>query len=154
MQFISVVLFATILLFSTNVNALSTSQLEEITDTFDVSKDGNVTTLKLKKDTAQDIIIGIEEDPCGSGAPIVPKAENVVIDLAGHELTNFCVEAIQVYSGSTLTIKDSSEEKSGKITQKERTTAFPLIKNDGTLIIEDGKFYTIEGNNGGVIENL
>ena len=149
---LAVVLFAMILLFTTNVNAGSMNQLKGY---FDVTQEGDVTVYKLKENAALDIIVGIEDDPY-NGSPLTPKAENVVIDLAGHKLTNYTTgcEVIQVYNGSTLTIKDSSEGKTGEITQKSGTTEQVLIRNNGTLNIENGKFSTIgENTKGGVIEN-
>ncbi len=148
---LAVVLFAMILLFTTNVNAGSMNQLKGY---FDVTQEGDVTVYKLKENAALDIIVGIEDDPY-NGSPLTPKPENVVIDLAGHKLTNYTTgcEVIQVYNGSTLTIKDSSERKTGEITQKSGTTQV-LIRNNGTLNIEGGKFSTIgENSQGGVIEN-
>ena len=110
---------------------------------------GNPTVYKLKNDAELDIRVGIEANTDGTDTKTL-KTENVVIDLNGHKLTNYTkeCEAIKVFEGSTLTIKDTSNDNKGVITQKTDST-YSVITNGGTLNIESGtvivskEFYAI-----------
>ncbi len=93
--------------------------------------------LTLQEDAIQDIVI---ED----GANLY-----VVIDLAGHKLTNYTQDNSVIHikdSNSSITIKDSSNGSGVIELNKEKsiTGAVPVIKNEGTLIDEGG---TINSNN-------
>lgn len=74
---------------------------------------------------------------------IIQKGEEVVLDLNGYTLENFTLgcEAIKVLAGGKLTIVDSSDEKTGTVTQKENST-YSAITNQGTLLIQGGNFTT------------
>lgn len=74
---------------------------------------------------------------------IIQKGEEVVLDLNGYTLENFTLgcEAIKVLAGGKLTIVDSSDEKTGTVTQKENST-YSAITNQGTLVIQGGNFTT------------
>ena len=90
--------------------------------------------MKLKDNAKQEIVI--EEG----------KNIHVVIDLAGKKLTNFTANNSVIYiedPNSSVTIKDSSNG-AGVIELKDFTNEVPLIKNEGTLIVEGG---TINSNN-------
>ena len=59
---------------------------------------------------------------------------DLTLDLAGHTLTG------EVYvSGGTLTVKDSSEGQSGKITRPEKAAANAVTVNNATFVLESGK---------------
>ena len=70
----------------------------------------------------------------------IASGEVVVLDLNGHNFTNFCTScsAIYVKTGGKLTITDSGN--SGVISKKNETNAnVSVVNNEGTLTIEGGK---------------
>ena len=79
-----------------------------------------VYTLTLTGDATQDLVVG--------------NGETVVLDLAGHNFTNFAdgCATITVENGGALTIIGS-----GKITNTS-TNEVPVIANNGTLVIDGG----------------
>lgn len=101
-----------------------------------VTKVGDVYQLKLTDDTQQDLIIR--------------DGETVELDLAGHEFNNFChggnecsgfsSAAITILSGGKLTIKDTGGNGRVKLQPSSKVGGPSAIDNQGTLIIEDGKF--------------
>jgi hypothetical protein len=90
----------------------------------------------------------------------VPTGANVTLDLNGQTLTTKNTQTdgrytLNVYG--TLTITDSSEDKSGRIVPSEEGTNEGILVEDGTLIIDEGiidvyigtyKDYTITLNGG------
>ena len=102
-----------------------------------------VVTIKLKDNLMVASDAGLE----------VADGENVILDLNGKTLTNYCASndsprgctagsaTIEVRKGGTLTITDSSNGE-GTITQKAGTKDIVVIDNKGTLNIEKG---TIKG---------
>lgn len=82
---------------------------------------------------------------------------NATLDLNGHTLTNTDGSGIATYSsngGKTLTIKDSSEEKTGKITCSVANSPVLLAGVHGTLIIEGGNFEAPSNTNQGIFGTI
>ena len=82
---------------------------------------------------------------------------NATLDLNGHTLTNTDGSGIATYSsngGKTLTIKDSSEEKTGKITCSVANSPVLLAGVHGTLIIEGGNFEAPSNSNKGIFGTI
>lgn len=82
---------------------------------------------------------------------------NATLDLNGHTLTNTGGSGIATYSddgGKTLTIKDSSEDKTGKITCSVANSPVLLAGVHGTLIIEGGNFEAPSNSNEGIFGTI
>ena len=100
---------------------------------------------------------GITADP-DDGMLVVTGNKSITLDLNGKTLdrnrtaTDKDGHVIIVYEGSTLTIKDSSGDNSGRITGGWATNG-GAINNQGTLIIEGGTFTGNKADNGGAICN-
>ena len=88
----------------------------------------------------------------------VKSGKNVILDLNGNTLNRKRTSSdsnghvIQVYSGGTLTIKDSSANNAGTITGGWATNGGG-INNQGTLIIQGGTFAGNQATNGGAVFN-
>ncbi len=85
-------------------------------------------------------VIKLEGDIIGSIT--IPAGKNVVLDLNGYSITCANGDAVQNYG--TLTIKDSSADKTGLI---QATNNNDAIHNQGHLTIESG---TIDGSKDGI----
>ena len=103
----------------------------------DVQNQDGVYTIKLTHDL-------IDGDPKLSQDLIINSGEKVILDLNGYTLQGYTVgcETILVNEGAELTIVDTSEAKTGKIIPATGNSAvqLPIIRNNGTLTIEDGIF--------------
>ena len=133
-------MFALIMCIIPNVHAAYEFDKDNPTQKEQIEKIGGNGTkeapyeLKLKTDAIQDFHIKKEANIY------------VVIDLAGHKLTNYTQDNSVIFiedPNSSVTIKDSSNGK-GVIELKGFTKEVPVINNVGTLIIEGG---TINSNN-------
>lgn len=115
----------------TDVSAITAQNLIDNIDNFsevvDVVNNNGIYEVTLKSDVELDLEIY--------------SGDTVVLDLNGYTLKNYTIycEAIKVYSGGTLTIKDSGT--TGKVTTKDDST-YSVITNQGTLIIGDGNYET------------
>ncbi len=82
---------------------------------------------------------------------------NATLDLNGHTLTNTGGSGIATCSndgGKTLTIKDSSEDKTGKITCSVANSPVLYAGVHGTLIIEGGNFEAPSNSNKGIFGTI
>ena len=102
---------------------------EELTNALENAKDGEETTITLSDDIKGDFTV--EEN------------KNIVLDLNGHKITN--VSEHTITNNGRLTIKDSSEEKTGTI--DDVTHARAAVWNNGIAILEGGT-YTRSSENG------
>ena len=91
------------------------------------------------------------KSPFFNGMLVVPKGANIVLDLNGHKIDRTLLASdtynqwgsvFYIAEGGTLTIIDSSEEKTGLITGGYSSRGAG-IWNDGTLVVNNGN---ISGN--------
>ena len=102
---------------------------EELTNALKNAKDDEETTITLSNNIEGDFTV--EEN------------KNIVLDLNGHKITN--VSEHTITNNGRLTIKDSSEEKTGTIDNV--THARAAVWNNGIAILEGGT-YTRSSENG------
>ena len=106
--------------------------------------------------TEKNSVYELTKECCGiqsKGQDIIVSAnENIILDLKGHNLTNFTAgcEVIKVNKGGTLTIRDS--ENKAVVSLGDNST-YCVISNHGTLTIEGGK-YSTSIKDTGVVENF
>lgn len=115
-----------------------------ITSALAAITDGAKKTIQLITDITENVTISVKE---------------VILDLFGHTLknssdssSNTYEDTIYVNNGSTLTIKDSSNDKTGKVTITTTNYSSALF-NNGTTIIEGGTFTTEQKAKGYTIIN-
>ena len=131
----------------TDVAMIGDATYETLADA--VAKADNGATIKLLKDTAEDITI--------------PAGKTITIDLNGKKITNKSADTITVEKGAALTIN-------GTGTVDNVTDGKAAIVNDGTVVLNGGlytrskedmennkdtggknSYYTILNDNGGVM---
>lgn len=95
---------------------------EELTNALENAKDGEETTITLSDDIKGDFTV--EEN------------KNIVLDLNGYKITNTSDHTIT--NNGTLTIKDSSEGKTGTITNSTPGKGALVNNYGGTVDIESG----------------
>ena len=89
----------------------------------------------------------------GETVATIPDGKNVILDLAGHTISatlstnkDTYGKAQVIRNEGTLTIKDSSTNKTGKISASASYGCTATVRNDGTLIIESGEISSAGGN--------
>ncbi len=127
---------AIVLIVSGSVYAATTQNFKDW-NVADVQEAEGVYTIKLTHDLT-------DGDPKLSQDLEIMQGEKVILDLNGYTLQGYTTgfETIYVHEGAELTIVDNSEAKTGKVIPASGagTVQLPVIRNDGTLTIEDGTF--------------
>lgn len=94
------------------------------------------TTLQGKITAAENgATVSLSEDETGSIT--VSNGKTITLDLAGHKLTNTAdSHTVTVEKGATLTVTDSSAEKTGTIDNTSHQKG--AVVNHGTFVLENG----------------
>lgn len=132
----------------TNVAKIGDVEYASLADAIAAVTDGTETTITMIANEAIDV--------AGSGITIA-AGQNIVLDLNGYEVAGVCstgTGSALITNNGTLTIKDSSDPSTGKMTygatpawiyeggdNYSGSYASNLITNSGTLTIESGEFY-------------
>ena len=109
---------------------------DTIQDAVNSASDGSTIVIERTIDLTDTVMIP-------KNAEDTPK--NITIDLNGNEITieDSTKTAFEVRAGSTLTIEDSDEDKSGRI----RNTQGQAITGAGTININISQDAIVNGNN-------
>ena len=93
-------------------------------------------TLQEEINTAENgATVSLTKDETGSDP--ISTGKTITLDLAGHKLTNTADNhTVTVETGATLTVTDSSAEKTGTIDNTSHQKG--AVVNHGTFVLENG----------------
>lgn len=79
---------------------------------------------------------------------VIPADKTITLDLAGHTLSGGTAKGkAAITSNGALTIKDSSEDGSGRIIREDNgQPSYYVIDNQGTMTVESGTVYNNSGD--------
>lgn len=79
---------------------------------------------------------------------VIPADKTITLDLAGHTLSGGTAKGkAAITSNGVLTIKDSSEDGSGRIIREDNgQPSYYVIDNQGTMTVESGTVYNNSGD--------
>lgn len=79
---------------------------------------------------------------------VIPAGKTITLDLAGHTLSGGTAKGkAAITNNGALTIKDSSEDGSGRIIREDNgQPSYYVIDNQGTMTVESGTVYNNSGD--------
>ena len=79
---------------------------------------------------------------------VIPADKTITLDLAGHTLSGGTAKGkAAITNNGALTIKDSSEDGSGRIIREDNgQPSYYVIDNQGTMTVESGTVYNNSGD--------